>query len=62
MPTLVAVQPFTYANRSLNVGDTFEASDMHAALLKLVGRAKDAQTEEPRPKRQYRRRDLTAEP
>lgn len=89
MVSLLATQPFPYAGVSLKAGQSFEASEKDANLLKLVGRAIDAPARralpeiltvrvvtrelEPedesarpdavaRPKRQYRRRDLTAEP
>jgi len=63
MVTLVATQSYAYAQRSLVAGDTFEASEKDAALLKLIGKATDppAETKHTRPKRTYQRRDLTPE-
>ena len=57
---LIAKRPFLYASVSLQVGDTFDASESDAKTLKHIGHAEDAPTE--RIKRQYRRRDLVAEP
>jgi hypothetical protein len=81
---LEATMAYSYAGRSLKVGERFFASEKDAALLKVIGRAKDARVlqtraltpeppvdssitkdpepAQPRAKRQYRRRDLTAEP
>lgn len=42
MPKLVAKVAFTYANRSLQPGDAFEASDKDARVLRLINRAEDA--------------------
>lgn len=39
---LEALATYPYAGKSLKVGDTFEASEKDAELLKKVGRAKDA--------------------
>lgn len=39
---LIATEAYAYAGRSLKSGDLFDASEKDAALLKLVGRAKDA--------------------
>lgn len=73
--TLIATMAYPYAGRSLQAGDTFEASARDADTLKKIGRAKDAPSkryttraltpdavEEPKTRRQYRRRDLEAEP
>ena len=38
---LIALQEFPYADRSLKVGDAFEASDSDANVLKTIGKAKD---------------------
>lgn len=57
---LQATVAFPYAGVSLKTGDVFEASDKDAALLKLVGRAKDAPPVVP-PSRFLRTRDLEAE-
>lgn len=75
---LMALMPFVYASRPLRAGDVFEASEKDATLLKVVKRAVDAPSRlfrtrdveaepdatvvQPRVKRQYRRRDLSAEP
>jgi len=39
---LIALQEFPYADRSLKVGDAFEASDSDARVLKTIGKARDA--------------------
>lgn len=73
MPSLVALQAFTYDKQPLQPGEVFDATDMHAQLLKLMAKAADAPVlhtralESERPaapggKRRYRRRDLRAEP
>jgi len=40
--SLRATAAFPYAGRALVAGDTFEASEPHARLLKLIGKAADA--------------------
>lgn len=60
MVTLQATQAYPYAGRSLKPGDLFDASDQDAAVLKKIGRAIDAPIDA-KPKRQYRRRDMTAD-
>lgn len=56
---MIALKPFSFANRSLVAGDQLTAEDeRQALLLEAIGRAKrDDGTE----KRGYRRRDLRAE-
>lgn len=73
---MTATKPFHYARRSLKVGDAFEATEKHARVLVLIGKAKprtvyagldlssatkDTATAVSKPKRAYKRRDLTAE-
>ena len=74
MPRLIASNAFRYATRELRAGDPFDASDADARILLMIGRATEA-TEVPvesmtevggegfdaRPRRRYRRRDMTAE-
>jgi hypothetical protein len=64
---LEVLKPHRYAGRSMVAGETYEAKDKDAALLKLLRKAKDAPAEEPvssMPKRErtYKRRDMVAEP
>jgi hypothetical protein len=69
---MVAVQRFEYAERTLLPGEEFSAEKEHAKLLKIVGRARDADPIEaktqkpakkkPGPKRGYNRRDMRARP
>lgn len=42
MQHLVATKDFPYAGKPLKPGDSFEASDNDAMILKGVGKAKDA--------------------
>lgn len=60
MPRLIATSTYSYAGKTIKAGDEFEASEKDAFLLKLCHKAIDA--EPVRTKRQYRRRDLSAEP
>ena len=58
MVSLIATQSYAYDKRSLSPGDAFDASEKDAALLKLIGRAKDA----PSPRsRLFQTRDLAPE-
>lgn len=57
---LVALKEFNYADKSLKVGDSFEASADDARLLKGFGKAKDDDVA-PRSKRNYQRRDMVSE-
>lgn len=73
---MIATSAYRYADRSLTVGDRFDASVKDADLLRRAGLATDAptrryetsamepvtSTDEPKAKRHYRRRDLEAEP
>ena len=63
MVRLVAKFAYTYKDKSLKVGDVFEADDEHARLLVITGRADTSKDSPliPRVKRQYRRRDLVPE-
>ena len=42
MPKLVAIKEHRYASRTMMPGEEYEASDKHAKLLKVIGKAKDA--------------------
>ena len=57
MVRLIAKFAYTYADKSLKVGDEFEAPEKDAHLLTVTGRAVPAD----KPKRKYQRRDLVAE-
>jgi hypothetical protein len=69
---LVALQPLVYAGRVVSRGDLFTASPLEAAIFvrrqqARFARATDRVRPEPiaepvRRRRQYRRRDLVAEP
>lgn len=73
MVNLVAKKDMRYASRDLRAGECFEATDKDAEILKGVGHAEDAaddgaaddaanaQSQQPRKPRTYRRRDLLAE-
>jgi hypothetical protein len=66
---LIAKKSLRYAGRSLVAGDDFEASAKYARLLKAIGKAGDAPPvepapeapAEPKPRKGYKRRDMTAE-
>lgn len=60
MQFLVANKPFELGRRSLKAGDRFEIAPQWANTLILAGLA-HAETEAERPKRKYKRRDMTAE-
>lgn len=70
MMRLIATQRFPYDNKALKVGDPFDASDKDAQMLIGFGKARagnaaenssEQNTQSPRKKRQYRRRDMEAE-
>lgn len=68
--TLIATKSLAYGGRRIAAGEAFEAkSARDARTLKAIGKAKDAEAEEPAPaaepepkaRKGYKRRDLTAE-
>lgn len=68
--TLIATKPMSYGGCRLEVGDKFEPrSNRDARTLKAIGKAKDAEADEPatdvapepKARKGYKRRDLTAE-
>lgn len=71
MVSLVAKKDLRYASKDMRAGDTFDASEKDAQILKAVGHAEespaagDETTEDvlqkQRKPRTYRRRDLLAE-
>ena len=76
MKTLRAIGDFPFDNRSYRRGDVFQVSDEHAHVLVTIGQAeyvpppngyqvrdlKAGDAPAPSKKREYRRRDLKAEP
>jgi hypothetical protein len=62
MVTLKALVDQRFAGRMLLTGEVFEATEAEARTLMAIRRAMLAEvnTEAPRKKRQYRRRDLTS--
>lgn len=59
---MIARMKFNYAGRDLKVDDEFDATEKDAFALRTYGRAKNKDGHvEPRTKRQYRRRDMTAQ-
>ena len=74
MPELIAIKPLKYP-RPLAAGDRFSVSESAARVLKIAGKARDADTYAPRTmeaaeqadeqqsgrRRRYQRRDLLAQ-
>jgi hypothetical protein len=59
--SLVALADYRYAGRPVAKGETFEATESDAVMLRAAGRAKDlASTRQPY-KRRSRRQDITPE-
>ena len=46
MMKLIATKSMRFAGQSLNPGDSFEASERNARLLKAIGKADDAPAQE----------------
>lgn len=67
MKQLIATVRFPYAGKPLSAGDPFEATEGHAKLLILLGRAKEAGSRvapagtTKRRTRRYKRRDMRPE-
>ena len=60
MPTMKALKPHKFAGRIVRPGETYEAREDEAKTVRVLGWAIEAD-EQPRVRRQYRRRDMTAE-
>lgn len=65
MEQLTAITRFPYDGKMLQPNQDFEAAAKFARILIAIGKARrrvaDVKVEPPKSKRQYRRRDLTAE-
>ena len=62
MPTMKALKPHKFSGRMVRPGETYEATDDEAKTVRVLGWATDTEGQEPpRARRQYRRRDMTAE-
>lgn len=62
MIKVIATKPFRYAGILHAVGTEFEVEEAHAHIVVGIGSAKYSHEVEPeRPRRNYRRRDMTAE-
>ena len=61
MIALVALRAFIYQGKSYREGQAFDIEPVHAAILNRQRHARLLEPGQPKPKRQYRRRDMVAE-